>query len=132
MTPAHRQPTMKNKLYNFLDKQFVPINLIGLVSFFVLICTADTNKLVAAVALLYLVAYIAAGLFVSIEENKRSYAKTLQLFRDKRDSSSPKWDGVVRSDKDLEPRRKFLHNRILNDQIEFARINEQIEQRLEQ
>jgi hypothetical protein len=57
--------------------------------------------------------------FLILEATYRSHAKALKFLMDERNSSSPHWDGQVRSDADIEPRLKLLRDRIAQDQAEL-------------
>jgi hypothetical protein len=56
------------------------------------------------------------------EQTKRNHAKALQSLKDQLNSSSPQWDGVVRSAKDLMPRKRLLQARIEKDKAEILSI----------
>ena len=62
------------------------------------------------------------------KDQAKSHKEARKLLRERRDSSSPRWDGVVRSDNDLEPRMRMLENKILKDTYELQRIKLKLEQ----
>jgi hypothetical protein len=58
----------------------------------------------------------------------KSHKEARKLLRERQDSSSPRWDGIVRSDNDLEPRMRLLENKILKDTYELQRIKLELKQ----
>jgi hypothetical protein len=58
----------------------------------------------------------------------KSHKEARKLLRERQDSSSPRWDGVVRSNNDLEPRMRLLKDRISKDAYEVQRIKLELEQ----
>lgn len=62
------------------------------------------------------------------KDQEKYYKEAIKHIREKQDSSSPIWDGVVRSVKDLEPRMRILENRILKDTHELQSIKFELEQ----
>ena len=99
---------MKNKLYAFLGKRKTFINVFGIAAWLCFIFNLQTNKPVAIAGAVFMFVYICV-----------SYAKALKFLMDERNSSSPHWDGHVRSDADIEPRLKLIRDRIAQDQAEL-------------
>lgn len=102
---------MKNKLYDFLGKR--RMLLIGLLpaTWVFILFNRGSHQIVGPGIMIFLV--------LACLVPNRSYAKALQLFDDQCNSSSPHWDGHVRSDADLEPRLKLLRDRMAQDQAEL-------------
>ena len=120
--------TMKNKLYDFLCKHKTFINVFGIAAWLCFVFNLPTNKPVAVAAAVFMIVFICVASFLILETTYRSdakdFAKALQFLMDKRNSSSPHWDGHVRSHADLEPRLKLLRDRMAQDQAEVDHIEQ--------
>jgi hypothetical protein len=81
-----------------------------------------SNRQLMGPAVIVMTTFGCVACFLILEETNRSHAKALQLLEDQRNSSSPHWDGYVRSAKDIEPRLKLLRSRMAQDQSEISRI----------
>ena len=110
---------MKNKLYAFLCKRKTFINVFGIDAWLCFIFNLQTNKPVAIAGAVFMFVYICVASFLILEATNRSHAKALKFLMDERNSSSPHWDGHVRSDADIEPRLKLIRDRIAQDQAEL-------------
>ena len=110
---------MKNKLYAFLDKHSAFISVFGMASWLCFVFNLQTNQPVAIAAAVFMIVFICVASFLILEATNRSHAKALKFLMDERNSSSPHWDGHVRSDADIEPRLKWLRDRIAQDQAEL-------------
>ena len=110
---------MKNKLYAFLGKLKTFLNVFGVAAWLCFIFNLQTNKPVAIAGAVFMCVYFCVLSFLILETTNRSHAKALQLLEDQCNSSSPHWDGHVRSDADIEPRLKLLRDRIVQDQAEL-------------
>ena len=114
---------MKDKLYDFLDKRSFLFALWVLATPILgVIGTATKNELLTKLAVTVMGLCCIAVVFLVDESTRRSHKKALQLLQDQRNSASPHWDGLMRSNEDLEPRLKLLRDRIAQDQAEFNRI----------
>jgi len=111
---------MKTKLYNFLDKRRRLINFLLIVGFCIYLFIPDA--LGTKVASIFYSPVVFASLFLIWEDQAKEHEKARQHFIDMRDSSSPHWDGQLRSARDIEPRLKLLKARIEKDQQEIERI----------
>ena len=120
---------MKNKLYDFLDKHKAFINVFGIASWLCWLCfvfNLQTNKPVAIAAAVFMIVFFCVASFLILGATYRSHARALQSLMDKRNSSSPKWDGHVRCPEDIEPRLQLLRTRIAQDQAEIDNIEQLI------
>jgi hypothetical protein len=113
---------MRNKLYAFLDKRRTLIKLLIFAAWLCFLLTLENNRPVALAAFMVQFVFMTFALFLAWEQQSRNRVKALQSFMDRRDSSSPQWDGNVRSFYDLEPRLKLLRDRIAQDQDEVDEI----------
>ena len=97
-------------------------------SYFYFLATSDSRNIHTGVSFALLVIGVVL-MGVEIWKNTgRSHKEAIKLLRERQDSSSPRWDGVVRSDNDLEPRMRMLENKILKDTYELQRIKLELEQ----
>jgi hypothetical protein len=114
---------MKDKLYDFLDKRrfFFALGVLA-TTILGVIGAATKNELLTTLAVAALGLCYIAVIFLVDESTRRSYKKALRLLQDQRNSASPHWDGLVRSNEDIEPRLKLLRDRIAQDQREVNSI----------
>jgi hypothetical protein len=115
-------PTVKNKLYDFLDKRTNFIVILMIATFFLGLYNINNEVLVKVFILGSVVPCFLACVFLMLEDTDRKYKKARQLLKDQSDSSSPHWDGQVRYAQDIEPRLKLLQDRIEQDQLEIRGI----------
>jgi hypothetical protein len=113
---------MKDRLYDFLDKRITLAKFLMIAGYTCVLLTPTTNKPILAAALVFMLVPTSALFFLIFESTRRSHKKALQHWLDQRNSASPHWDGLMRSNEDLEPRLKLLRDRIAQDQAEFNRI----------
>ena len=110
---------MKNKLYAFLGKRKTFINVFGIASLLCFVFNLQSNKAAeVAITAVFMIVFCVDS-FLILEATNRSHAKALKFLMDERNSSSPHWDGHVRSDADIEPRLKLIRDRIAQDQAEL-------------
>jgi hypothetical protein len=109
-----------------LKKLYRPFIFLGTIcSYFYFLATSDNVHTGISFSLL-IIGVVLMGIEVW-ENTEKSHKEARKLLRERRDSSSPRWDGVVRSDNDLEPRMSMLENRILKDTYELQRIKLELE-----
>lgn len=118
---------MKIRTLKKLYRPFIlPVGTIC--SFFYAIAATDSSNVHKSISL-SLVTFGTISMGVEIlKENEKSYKEEMKRLRERHDSSSPRWDGVVRSNNDLEPRMRLLKNRISKDAYEVQRIKLELEQ----
>ena len=110
---------MKNKLYAFLCKRKTFINVFGIAAWLCFVFNLQSNKAAeVAITAVFMIVFCVDS-FLILEATNRSHAKALKFLMDERNSSSPHWDGHVRSDADIEPRLKLIRDRIAQDQAEL-------------
>lgn len=114
---------MINKLYNFLAKRSWFISFSVLASWVCFLFTLHANETVAAAALVVMCVSVTFACVLIWGNTAKSHARALQFLMDQRNSSSPHWDGQVRSAQDIEPRLKLLQDRVEQDQLEMNRIH---------
>jgi hypothetical protein len=115
---------MKNKLYDFLDKHSAFVSVFGMASWLCFVINLHANKPVAIAAAVFMIVFICVASFLILGATYRSHARALQSLMDKRNSSSPKWDGHVRCPEDIEPRLQLLRDRMAQDQAEVDHIEQ--------
>jgi hypothetical protein len=115
--------TMKNKLYVFLNKHRAIILVLMITSWLFTIFQLSNSSL-SGVGLIFMIVLAGLAIFLMIEDTNRKHAKAIQFLMDQRNSSSPHWDGCVRSAKDIEPRLMLLRDRIEKDQHEVNRLEQ--------
>jgi hypothetical protein len=120
---------MKDKLYDFLNKYYTLLSIWLFASLFGIIFAGENKRLAMAIMLLSFFPGFCALMFHMAEAGIRSRAKVRQeyaawhqLYLDRLNSSSPHWDGLVRSDKDIEPRLRLLRARMEQDQDEVKSL----------
>jgi hypothetical protein len=109
---------MKNKLYAFLGKRRMLLSGLLLATWVFMLFNSGSRQILGLGIMIFFV-LVCLIVFLNFEDTNRSYAKALQLLEDQCNSSSPHWDGHVRSDADIEPRLKLLRDRIAQDQAEL-------------
>jgi membrane protease YdiL (CAAX protease family) len=117
---------MKNKLYDFLNKRraLISILLISILMLASYLFTIANGGQLLKLGIVLMLVPASLIFFLLLEDTNRSHKKALQLLRDQHDSSSPHWDGCVRSAKDIEPRLMLLRDRIEKDQHEVNRLEQ--------
>jgi hypothetical protein len=112
-----------------LKKLYSPFILpVGTIcSFFYAIAASDSRNIHTGVSFALLVIGVVLMLIEIWKDQAKSHKEEMKRLRERHDSSSPRWDGVVRSDNDLEPRMRILENRILKDTYELQRIKLELE-----
>jgi hypothetical protein len=117
---------MKDKLYDFLGKRKAFINVFVIAAWLCFVFNLHANKPVAIAAIAVFMIVFSVDSFLTLGATYRSHARALQSLMDKRNSSSPKWDGHVRCPEDIEPRLQLLRTRIAQDQAEIDNIEQLI------
>jgi hypothetical protein len=127
---------MKDKLYDFLNKYHTLLSIWLFASLFGIIFAGENKRLAIAIMLLSFFPGFCALMFHMAEAGIRSHAKVRQeyaawhqLYLDRLNSSSPHWDGKVRSDKDIEPRIELLEARMKEDREELMSLSARIDLR---
>ena len=113
-----------------LKKLYSPFILpVGTIcSYFYFLATSDSRNIHTGVSFSLLSLGVVLMLIEICKNKGRSHKEAIKLLRERQDSSSPRWDGVVRSNNDLEPRMRLLKNRISKDAYEVQRIKLELEQ----
>jgi len=113
-----------------LKKLYRPVILpVGTIcAFFYGIAASDSHNIHKFVSFSLLSFGVISMTVEVLKDQEKSYKEAIKRLREKQDSSSPIWDGVVRSVKDLEPRMRMLENRILKDAHELQSIKFELEQ----
>ena len=114
---------MKDKLYDFINKYYMLFCCTLLFSSYSGIVVIKSRPLTGKILLLLGFSVMCALAFYVIVTANRSYDKELQLFLKQRDSTSPRWDGILRFPQDIEPRLRLLQARIVQDQQEVLELS---------
>lgn len=112
-----------------LKKLYEPFILpVGTIcSFFYFLSSSDSRNIHTGISFFLLNTGVVLMAIEVWKEIERNYKEEMKRIIERRDSSSPIWDGIVRSDKDLEPRMRMLENKILKDTHELQRIKLELE-----
>ena len=113
-----------------LKNLYIPFILpVGTIcSYFYFLAASDSRNIHTGVSFALLVIGVVSMSIEILKESEKNRKEEMKRLRERRDSSSPRWDGVVRSDNDLEPRMRMLENKILKDTHELQRIKLELEQ----
>jgi hypothetical protein len=118
---------MKDKLYDFIDKRHTLLSVCAFAGLFGMIFAGNNKQLVAVILFLLYSPVLCALMFHMAEGEARSYEKARQRLQDQHNNASPRWDGLVRYAKDIEPRLKLLRDRMAQGQEEFSRLSAELD-----